>query len=303
MEKKGYSLVLLTALVSGFSIFLNKFAINGIPPILFTALKNSLVAIAIISLVLLLKNRDLHKILDKRVFFTLLLIGFLGGCIPFVLFFTALKLSNSVLAGFVHKTLFLWVAAFAVLFLREKIDRRFIFAAGLLFLGNLLFFSPTLILSFPLLLILLATIFWALENVISKFALNEFDLSGSMVALGRMFFGSLFLLVFLFLSNQAPLIFSLSFTQLQWIALSAVFLFLYVFTYYNGLKHLPVHKAASILLLAQPLTALLSTLFLGKTLGLMEAIGLLLIVCGVIVVGATYFFSFFKSRSVSLAGQ
>lgn len=300
MEHKGYSLVLLTALVSGVSIFMNAFAVKGFNPIVFTTMKNSLVAIALFSLVLLIKDRNLHKILDKRVLGILALIGLIGGSIPFALFFTALQMSDKVLAGFIHKTLFIWASFFAIILLKEKINRKFLAGAVLLFIGNVLFFAPSISFSFPLLLILCATVLWALENVIAKHALKE--LSGSIVAFGRMFFGSVFLLAYLAFSNQLPLVASFSIAQLQWILLTSAFLFLYVFTYYNGLKHLPVHKAASILLLAQPITALLSLAFLGKQLAFAQALGLLLIVSGtVMVVGLSYFSRFLKLRGVSIA--
>jgi len=302
MEAKGYSLVLLTAIVSGFSIFLNSFAVGGIDAVVFTTLKNSLVAVALLSLILLLKDRNIHKILDKRILGKLMLIGLIGGAIPFALFFTALQHSDSVLAGFLHKTLFIWVAIFAVVLLREKLSRKFLAGAALLFAGNLLFIAPGISFSLPLLMILAATIFWALENVISKHALKE--LSGSMVAFGRMFFGSVFLLAFLAFTGGMPSIAALSFPQLQWILLTSAFLFLYVFTYYNGLKRLPVHKAAAILLLAQPITAILSLAFLGNGIGLAEGLGLLLIVLGAFtVIGFSYFSRLLRLRGVSVARQ
>ncbi|MFH1234075.1 MAG: DMT family transporter [Candidatus Diapherotrites archaeon] len=124
-DRKGIALVLLAALVSGFSIFLNAFAVKGIEPVLFTALKNSLVAIMLFSLVLLLKSKDLHKILDKRIFGTLVLIGLIGGSIPFALFFIALQSAGAALAGFIQKTLFVFATIFAVVLLKEKIDRKF----------------------------------------------------------------------------------------------------------------------------------------------------------------------------------
>ena len=302
MENRGYTLVLLTALVSGVSIFLNAFAVEGIDAVVFTALKNSLVAVALFSLILLLKDRNIHKILDKRILGQLMLIGLVGGSIPFALFFTALQQSDTVLAGFIHKTLFIWASLFAIILLREKVDKKFLAGAVLIFLGNLLFFAPAFSLSIPAMLILLATVFWALENVISKHALRE--LSGSMVAFGRMFFGSLFLLAFLSFTGQISIAATLSLQQLQWVLLTSAFLFLYVFTYYNGLKRLPVHKAASVLLLAQPITALLSFAFLGGQIALAGAFGLLLIVLGVFsIAGFSYFSRFLKLRGVSIAGQ
>ncbi|MCX6802853.1 MAG: DMT family transporter [Candidatus Diapherotrites archaeon] len=303
-NSKGIALVLLTAIISGFSIFLNAFAVKGIEPVLFTALKNSLVAVMLLSLLLLLKNKNLHKILDKRIFGTLVLIGLVGGSIPFALFFIALQSANAALAGFIQKTLFVFATLFAVILLKEKIDWKFLAGAFLLLAGNALLFSPSLAFSVPVILILIATVFWGLENVISKHALEKLDLDGSAIAFGRMFFGALFLLAFLSFTGQISLAATLSIQQIGWIVLTSVLLFGYVFTYYNGLKILPVHKATSVLLLAQPITAILSFAFLGTQIGLVEGAGLLLISIGAFsIAGFSVVSRFLKLRGVQVAGK
>lgn len=301
-SKKGIALVLLTAIISGFSIFLNAFAVKGIEPVLFTALKNSLVAIMLLSLLLLLKNKNLHKILDKRILGTLVLIGLVGGSIPFALFFIALQSANAALAGFIQKTLFVFATLFAVVLLKEKIDGKFLAGAFLLLAGNALLFAPALAFSVPAILILIATVFWGLENAIAKRALEKLDLDGSTVAFGRMFFGALFLLAFLAFTGQVSLAASLSVEQIGWIVLTSVLLFGYVFTYYSGLKLLPVHKASSVLLLAQPITAVLSFAFLGTQIGLVEGAGLLLIAIGAFsIAGFSFVSRFLEFRGVAVA--
>jgi len=277
-QAKGTMLVLLTALVSGFSIFLNSFAVQGLNPFAFTFLKNATVAVFLFSIILLLKDFRQLKQLSLRHWKQLATIGLLGGSIPFLLFFYALKLSSPLSAGFLHKSLFIFATVFALFFLKERISKSFIAAAVLLFAGNFLFFGPTSF-GFPEALILIATVLWAAENVLSKHVLKE--LSGSVVAFGRMFFGSVFILAFLAFSNQLPSL-AFSLPQLQWVLLASALLFLYVFTYYSGLKHLPLHKAAALLLLAQPITAILSFAFLGKVVSFNQAIGLALIVAGVL---------------------
>ncbi len=300
-ESRGLLLVLCTALISGFSIFLNSFAVKGFNPFAFTFLKNALVAIFLFSLIFLLKEFSSLKSLSRSSWAKLVFIGLVGGSIPFLLFFYALKLAGPTSAGFLHKTLFIWATILAFFFLRERISRKFIAAAILLFAGNILFFGPTSF-AFPELLILAATLLWAAENVISKHALRE--LSGRTVAFGRMFFGSAFILAFLITTSQLQFALFLSVPQLQWLLLTSTLLFFYVFTYYSGLKHLPVHKAASILLLAQPITALLSLTFLGKPVSFTQALGLTLLVAGVLlVVGFTYLLGIFKRKVIFVAGN
>jgi len=280
-ERKGFLLVLLTAIISGASIFANSFAVQGFNPFVFTFLKNAIVAAFLFSLVLLLKDFSSLKSLSKKQWMQLAAIGLIGGSIPFLLYFYALKMTTAINAGFLHKTIFLWAAAFAFFFLREKIDRRFLLAALLLLAANFLL-SGISSFGYPEMLILLAAIMWGAENTISKRVLKE--LSGSIVAFGRMFFGSAFILAFLALTGNIPQIFEISTVQWQWIAISSALLFGYVFTFYNGLKHLPLHKATAVLLLAQPITILLSSAFLGTRISLQEAFGLLLAIAGVFLI-------------------
>ena len=51
-ELKGVTLALATAVVSGVSIFLNKFAVTGLNPFIFATLKAGLVAVVLLSIIL-----------------------------------------------------------------------------------------------------------------------------------------------------------------------------------------------------------------------------------------------------------
>ena len=185
-------------------------------------------------------------------------------------------------AGFIHKTIFVYVAIFALLFLKEKLTRGLFFGALLLLIGNYFMIMPDFYFSIGHVLIVIATMFWAAENTLAKYVLKE--LSGTIVAFGRMFFGSLFILIFLLITGKAPIILSISYTQYLWILLTAAFLLIYVFTYYNGLKFVKVTTASCILALGAPITALLSFVFNGTQISLYEGLGMLLIVVGVISV-------------------
>jgi len=298
-ERKGFFLILLTAAVSGFAIFANSFAVRGINPFVFTFLKNVAVAAFLLSIIMLFKEFPALKRLSRSQWAKLAAIGLLGGSIPFLLFFYALQLTTAINAGFLHKTLFLWASLFAIFFLKEKISKRFALAAGLLLAGNFALFSISSF-GLPELLILLATLLWAAENTLSKHVLK--DLSGTVVAFGRMFFGSLFILAFLFLTNQTSTILSLSLNQLQWVLITSGFLLAFVLSFYSGLKHLPVHKATAVLLLAQPITAFLSLAFLGKAITLQQALGFLLIIAGIsLIVGFGFFLHSAKSNGISIA--
>jgi drug/metabolite transporter (DMT)-like permease len=283
MQKKGLLLVFSTAIISGFSIFINKFGVSLTDPYVFTFLKNTMVALLLTGAVIFLKDFKTLKQLRSKQWFLLVLIGLVGGSIPFLLFFKGLALSSAAQGSFIQKTMFIYVAAIAVIFLKEKLSKNFLIGALLLLLGNLILLK-TLNFSFTYgdLLIFLATLFWATENVISKYALRE--LTGRTVAWGRMFFGSIFILGYLGLSGQLSLVNNVTFPQIIWISITSVLLFSYVMTWYSGLKHISVSLATAILLLGSPITTLLTVMAAGKISwqeilsGALILIGLILIV-------------------------
>ncbi len=280
--KKGLILVFSTAIISGFSIFINKYGVSVINPSVFTFLKNTVVALMLTSLILLIKDWRLLKSLTKKQWWLLCLIGLVGGSIPFLLFFKGLSLTGAAQGSFIHKTMFIYVAVLAVIFLKEKISKKFLIGALLLLLGNLIYLKalPT---SFGKgdLLVLLATFLWTIENVISKYALK--DLPAKIVAWGRMFFGSIFILVFLLVSGQAGQITTLNTTQTGWIFLTALILLGYVLTWYSGLKYVPVSTATAILLLGSPITTLLS-LTIGVKISPSEFLAGILMIIGLIFI-------------------
>ncbi|OGZ32727.1 MAG: hypothetical protein A2V69_00830 [Candidatus Portnoybacteria bacterium RBG_13_40_8] len=280
--KKGILLVLLTAIISGFSIFINQFGVSVINPYVFTGLKNIVVAVMLGCLLLAMKERRLLKDLKKKQWLLLLVIGLIGGSIPFLLFFKGLFLTTAAQGSFIHKTMFIYVMVFATLFFKERINKKLLFGGLFLLLGNafLLKFIPHS-LSQGDLLILLATLFWAVENIISKHVLKE--LPPRIVAWGRMFFGSAFILIFLVITGQVGLIININSNQIIWVLVTSVLLFGYVMTWYSGLKHMPVSLATTILLLGAPITTLLTFISTG-IISRIEILGAGLILVGVILI-------------------
>lgn len=282
-QNKGLLLILATAFISGISIFVNKFGVSLINPYIFTGLKNIIVALLVVSWLLTMKDWQLIKKLRKKQWLILLGIGLLGGSIPFLLFFKGLSLTNPAQASFLHKTMFIYVAVLAVIFLKEKINKSFLIGGLCLVLGNLFLLKliPTQ-LGVGDGLIFLATLFWAGENILSKRALQ--DLPSRIIIWGRMFFGSLFIIVFWLITQPIHLIASLSITQIGWLMITSVFLFSYLVTWYTGLKYVKVSVAATILLLGSPITTWLSFFFLHHSLTLIQGIGTIFIILGIVLV-------------------
>ena len=280
MKNKGLMFVFGTAVISGFSIFINKFGVKGIDSSIFAFSKNFLVSLLLIGLILGFKEFDNLKRLDKKQWGLLVLVGLVGGSIPFLLFFRGLQLSSGAVGSLIHKSMFIFVAILAVVFLKERLSKKILIPAVLLIAGNLLLLRIT---SFELttgaLFVLGATLFWSVENVISKHLLKEIE--PKILAFGRLFFGSIFIMVFLIGTGKVGLLATVNVSQLSWIFVTSIFLLLYVFTWYTGLRDVKVTTATSILLLGSPITTLLSFIFLGTALSVIHAIGILLIICGV----------------------
>ncbi|MEM4663121.1 MAG: DMT family transporter [Candidatus Diapherotrites archaeon] len=279
---KGMLLVLATAVVSGVSIFLNSFAVKNIDSFVFTTFKNSVVALLLVPLIIALKGKPC-VILERKFLPGFLAIGLIGGSIPFFLYFYALSIIPATTAGFIHKTLFLWAAFFALLLIREKISKWFFIAAIFMLLGNYIMSQPKNLFGYGELIALAATALWALENVIAKKMLIKKEINGMDVALARMFYGSIFMTIGLlaFMPNSVLNTYW-NFERVFWLIITAVLLLLYVSTYYNGLKYIEVHKAAGILLLAQPITVALSWVF-GSSLKYTDLLGSALVVSGFFV--------------------
>lgn len=289
-------LVFATAVISGFSIFINKYGVATVNPYVFVFLKNSAVAIALISLVILVKDFRGLAFLNKKQWLQLIFIGLVGGSLPFLLFFKGLTMTSAAQGSFVHKSLFLFASLLALIFLKEKINFKFLLGAALIFAGNLILIKSFTSFNRGDLLIFLAVLFWAVESILAKHILK--NVSGTIVAGGRMFFGSIFILLFLAASGQTDSILQLSSDQTVWILVTAALLFGYTVSWYNGLKFLPVSVASAILLLGSPITTFLSLVAGGKIIS-RDLFSGFLITSGVfILVGADYILK--KARGLSV---
>lgn len=250
-------LVLGTAIISGVSIFINQFGVKVINSDIFTGLKNIVVAVILLCLIFWFKEWKLLAKLKIKEWGVLVLIGLVGGSIPFLLFFKGLAATSGASTSFIHKTLFIYVIVLAVLVLKEKVSKNLVIGASLLLLGNMLLLKIFNGLQFGYgeFLVLVATLFWAAEQIISKKALE--NISPKIVAWGRMFFGFLFIFIFWTATGQLKLLGGAGMAELSWVWITAIFLLGYVLTWYSGLKYIKVSTAACILSLGAPITSLL----------------------------------------------
>lgn len=285
--KKGITLTFATALISGFSIWLNAYGVTGINPGVFTGIKNLGVGLVLVAVILIFRQRQEVRELSGKSWIRLLMVGLVGGSVPFVLFFNGLVMTNAARAGFIQKTLFLYVALLGIWFLKERVTRYIGIGLVALLAGQVLFLQ-TLPRSFSLgdLMILGATLLWAIEIIIAKKTLA--DVSPNLVIAGRMFFGGIFIWIYLWLTGAAASAVTLTTVQWLWVAVTTLLLCGYVLTFYHGLARVPAHIATSILALGAPVTVALQAVFTNHTLSFGELAGMCIMLLSIIGILASY---------------
>jgi len=265
--RKGIYLAFLTSIISGVSIFLNKFAVAAIkPPLFFTTTKNMVVGLVLISILIALRKIPLIQVLHKKDIIRLVAIGLVGGSLPFYLFFTGLANVPAVNAAIIQKSLVVWVAILAVPFLKEKFSLLSILAIVLLFVGNNYIGGfQGFTFSTGELMIFGATILWAVENVIAKKALQNID--ADIVSAARMGLGAIVLLGATLVTSPVSFISiaSFDFTQYFWLGITAVLLVGYVMTWYRALALAPATTVTAILVFSTVITNILSAIFVTHT--------------------------------------
>src|SRR3989304_3066463 len=118
----GLVLVLFTALISGVSVFVNSFAVQGTNSDAFITVRNLLVAGMLVPLAFLVRPAD-RTPLRRKDWIRLAAIGLVGGAIPFILFFRGLAMAGAAggdTASFLYRTLFLMAAVLGLVVLREQ---------------------------------------------------------------------------------------------------------------------------------------------------------------------------------------
>ncbi|MBI2617584.1 DMT family transporter [Candidatus Gottesmanbacteria bacterium] len=264
--KRGLVFALFAAFISGFSIFYNKLIIvKGIDPQIFNILKNGGAAVVLFSYLLASKKIISLTKLSTSSFGKLLFIAFIGGSIPFILYFEGLKTTPALTANIIQKSMFLWVAIFAIPILKETINRwqligYFLVLGSNFVIGGFQGFAGNV----GELLIFAATLFWSLENIIAKDVLKNVD--ATVGAWSRMFLGALIIGGFVAFQGKLGLLFSLTLSQILPIFVSIILLTLYVTTWYKALKLAPATAVTAILILATPITNILTMIFITHTL-------------------------------------
>ncbi len=293
-ELVGTVLALLTAVISGLAIPVNKIFVVDLDPTVFTAVRA--VITGVVFLLLSFATRGFSRESFGTNWKYLVLIAVIGGAFAFLLFFTGLKFTTGGRAAFLHKTLPIYVAVFAFIFLRERIPKKQIYALVLMLIGTLVLFSaainPAELWTNPQLgdmLVIGATVLWALENVIARKAMINGE-KNFVVSFARMFFGGVILFGAVLLLGKFDLLLSLSMQQWGNIFISTGILFGYVLFWYWSIRYINVSKASTLLLLAPVVSLVLGVWWLGEPIPSVQLLGSALILIG------AYFVVGIKSR-------
>jgi drug/metabolite transporter (DMT)-like permease len=257
--RRGIALALLTALISGVSVYVAKLGTQAVPdPFVYTAARNLVVGLGL--LVGLAAGHAIRGPLPRTsgTWARLALIAVVGGSLPFLLFFWGLTLTSAPLASLIQKTQFVWVALLAGPVLGENSTRLQVVAFAALFLGALLP-SPVGMASpgSGVALVLLATLLWSAETLLARRVLQQ--VSVAVAATARMAGGAVVLLAFLAASGRLPALLGLTTNQVLWVVVPSILLLGYVTTWYAALRRAPAAVVTSLLTLGAPVTALLAS--------------------------------------------
>lgn len=263
-RRAGILLALVTAAISGFAVFLNASAVRAFgDPTAYTTAKNIVSALVLLALVGAGSRNGVRLTRPATVsqWAGLVTIGLLGGAVPFVLFFEGLARASSAQAAFLHKTLLVWVAALAVVFLRERLQVGHLLAIALLVVGQIGLVGGVGGFGTPEAMILVATLMWSVEVVVAKRLLV--GLTPWTIGVARMGLGSVALLGWVAVRGDLGLLTSMTATQVWWVLGTGVLLAAYVASWFLALQRALAVDVTAVLVLAAPLTAVLNTVAHG----------------------------------------
>jgi len=244
------------------------------------------VAVAILIVAIVLATGEWKKIakLTKKELRYLLLIGLIGGSLPFYLYFSGLSQTPAVNAAIIHKTLVFWVMLMAIPFLKEKVSKWQLLGVFMLFAGNVFVggfkgfkFSQSE------LMLLVATVLWAVENIIAKKVLTT--VSPNIVTAFRMGLGSVVLMSATIITVPQVLQKSLALSSEQFffMGLTVLFLLAYTTTWYRALKHAPAVVVTSVLVSSTLVTNVLSAVFVTHSWNAVLTVQAILIISGLVL--------------------
>ena len=288
-RSRGVKIAVGAAVISGFAVFVNGLGVRRFDdPTVYTTAKNliagAILVIALVATTTVASDRRLTSV-PRSAWPTLALIAVLGGSVPFVLFFEGLARATSTNSAFIHKTLVVWVAVGATVFLKERLTWVHVSAIALLVLGHLMLTGGLGGATFGSaeLLIFGATLCWATEVLIVKRMLVTVPYQMAVVC--RMVGGSVLLVGWLAIKGDLGGLTAFAPHQVAWLLFTGTTLAAFVGTWYCALSLAPAIDVTAVLVLGAVITGLLNSGFRGVPLTV-DSYGYVLIALGAIAVAA-----------------
>jgi len=291
----GVAVAVVAAAVSGLAIYLNAFAVRQLPDAaVYTTLKNGVAATVLVGIGLGTGALRRDAPVIRRNWRRILVVGVVGGSIPFILFFTGLAQASAPSAAFIQKTLFIWVAFLAVPLLGERLGIASIAGLVVLIAGQALVLPPDGVRwGTGETLILAATLLWAVETVIVKRLLGSVP-APTLAAL-RLGVGLLVLVGYLALTGKVGAVFALGPSQWGLVLVTGLILAVYVATWFAALERAPASVVTSVLVLGAVVTGGLTAVSKGAAPSPPVVGGYVLIV---VAAGALALWSIRSARSI-----
>jgi drug/metabolite transporter (DMT)-like permease len=291
-RRAGLWLALAASVVSGVAVFLNGYAVKHVhaTPTAYTTAKNMTAALAL-AVVAVWGGRRARPAAAPSwhrpgTWIALAYIGLVGGGLAFALFFEGLALTSSTTAAFVQKSLVIWVVAMAVPLLGERVGPVQAAAIALLVGGGVALGAGHggLRTGEGPLLVLGATLLWAVEVVVAKRAL--LSIPAQTVGLTRMAVGATTLLVWLAATGRLSQLAHLDRSGWAWVLLTGALLAMYVGIWFAALARGRAVDVTAVLVFAAFVTAALSVGVQG--IALPHAWGLILVALGTATTAAMW---------------
>jgi drug/metabolite transporter (DMT)-like permease len=233
----GYLLAVLNMVTSGVAVFVNSLGVRAFSDsMLYTAGKNLVVALALlVPLAFSSGTRAVFRNLSAREWALLLLVALLGGSVSYALYFRGLALSTPVTASLIDHMQFLFVALFAVFFLKERFSASVWVALGVLLAGlSVGVAASTVRLDAGIPFILAATMLFAVDFIVMKVLLRT--VSPLTVMTFKMGVGTLLLLLFVAATGHLGMIPRLSALQAGFLLVTGLILLAFTVTSVLGLR-------------------------------------------------------------------
>ena len=259
--RPGYALALAAAVISGFAVYTNSYGVRAFGnATVYTTAKNLVAAVVIAAAIAVARRAPRAGFTRPRgpaQWAGLAAIAVVGGSVPFILFFEGLARVESADAAFIQKTLVIWVALLAVPLLRERVSAWHVAAIAALMLG-LAFLGGGVSGIRPgsgELMILAATLLWAVETVIARKLLARQSMLT--VATARMGGGAVILVGYTLATTSWHALAAIGWHQWSWAIATGLILAAYVATWYAALARAGAIDVTALLVPAAIITALL----------------------------------------------